>query len=88
MNDDVFLGKEVWPEDFYTEHSGQKIYFSWPLPGTTMYNFGIFREIEVTQIKIVVLHKRRICNYSEMPKTELHSSVLRCFAFGPLSGTF
>jgi hypothetical protein len=32
MNDDVFLGKEIWPDDFYTEHLGQKIYFGWPLP--------------------------------------------------------
>jgi hypothetical protein len=32
MNDDVFLGREVWPEDFFSSHSGQKIYFSWPLP--------------------------------------------------------
>ena len=32
MNDDVFLGKEDWPDDFYHEHSGQKIYFSWALP--------------------------------------------------------
>lgn len=32
MNDDVFLGKPVWPSDFYDETDGQKIYFSWPLP--------------------------------------------------------
>lgn len=32
FNDDVFLGEEVWPNDFYDAPYGQKIYFSWPLP--------------------------------------------------------
>ncbi|CAB3386425.1 Hypothetical predicted protein [Cloeon dipterum] len=32
LNDDVMLGKEVWPEDFYTSSEGQKIYLSWPVP--------------------------------------------------------
>ena len=32
FNDDVFLGEEVWPNDFYDGSTGQKIYFSWPLP--------------------------------------------------------
>ena len=28
FNDDVFLGKEVWPEDFYTEHEGFKVRYT------------------------------------------------------------
>jgi UDP-N-acetylglucosamine-lysosomal-enzyme len=32
MNDDIFFGQEVWPNDFYDESVGQKVYFSWPLP--------------------------------------------------------
>ena len=32
FNDDVFLGEEVWPSDFYDATFGQKVYFSWPLP--------------------------------------------------------
>jgi len=25
MNDDVMFGREVWPDDFYTYSSGQKV---------------------------------------------------------------
>ncbi|XP_052801171.1 N-acetylglucosamine-1-phosphotransferase subunits alpha/beta-like isoform X2 [Mya arenaria] len=32
MNDDVMFGKEVWPDDFYTHSSGQKVYLTWPVP--------------------------------------------------------
>ncbi|XP_064634376.1 N-acetylglucosamine-1-phosphotransferase subunits alpha/beta-like [Lineus longissimus] len=32
MNDDVMFGKEVWPDDFYTQARGQKIYLTWPVP--------------------------------------------------------
>ena len=32
FNDDVFLGEEVWPSDFFDTTFGQKVYFSWPLP--------------------------------------------------------
>lgn len=32
LNDDVMFGKEVWPDDFYTEAGGQKIYLTWPVP--------------------------------------------------------
>ena len=32
LNDDVFIGQEIWPSDFYEAGSGQKVYFSWPLP--------------------------------------------------------
>ncbi|XP_047097199.1 N-acetylglucosamine-1-phosphotransferase subunits alpha/beta-like isoform X1 [Schistocerca piceifrons] len=32
FNDDVMLGKEVWPEDFITYSKGQKVYFSWSVP--------------------------------------------------------
>ena len=27
MNDDVMFGKEVWPDDFYTYSSGQKVMY-------------------------------------------------------------
>ena len=32
MNDDVFFGDYVWPDDFYTHAKGQKIYLTWPVP--------------------------------------------------------
>ncbi|XP_074660402.1 N-acetylglucosamine-1-phosphotransferase subunits alpha/beta-like [Tubulanus polymorphus] len=32
MNDDVLFGKEVWPDDFYTQARGQKVYLTWPVP--------------------------------------------------------
>nr|CAD7401691.1 unnamed protein product [Timema cristinae] len=32
LNDDVMLGKEVWPEDFETFAKGQKVYLSWSVP--------------------------------------------------------
>lgn len=32
LNDDVMFGKSVWPDDFYSEHTGHKIRLSWPLP--------------------------------------------------------
>ena len=32
MNDDVFFGKEVWPDDFYTHSKGQKIFQAWAVP--------------------------------------------------------
>ncbi|XP_045176047.2 N-acetylglucosamine-1-phosphotransferase subunits alpha/beta-like isoform X2 [Mercenaria mercenaria] len=32
MNDDVMFGKEVWPDDFFTHSSGQKVYLTWPVP--------------------------------------------------------
>lgn len=32
MNDDVFFGKEVWPDDFFTTAGGQKVYLTWPVP--------------------------------------------------------
>ncbi|CAG0878998.1 unnamed protein product [Darwinula stevensoni] len=32
FNDDVMLGKPVWPDDFYAETTGQKLYLSWNLP--------------------------------------------------------
>ena len=32
FNDDVMLGRPVWPEDFYTEQSGYKVRLAWPLP--------------------------------------------------------
>lgn len=32
LNDDVMLGSEVWPEDFYSPASGYKVYLSWSLP--------------------------------------------------------
>lgn len=32
FNDDVMLGNEIWPEDFYTHTSGQKIFLAWAVP--------------------------------------------------------
>ena len=32
FNDDVMLGSEVWPSDFYTHMKGQKVYLSWDIP--------------------------------------------------------
>ncbi|KAK3088613.1 hypothetical protein FSP39_021285 [Pinctada imbricata] len=32
MNDDVMFGKEVWPDDFFTNSAGQKVYLTWPVP--------------------------------------------------------
>mmetsp|Transcript_10120 Transcript_10120/g.24916 ORF Transcript_10120/g.24916 Transcript_10120/m.24916 type:complete len:995 (-) Transcript_10120:135-3119(-) len=32
FNDDVMLGNEVWPSDFYTLVKGQKVYLSWDIP--------------------------------------------------------
>jgi hypothetical protein len=32
FNDDVMLGANTWPEDFYTHSGGQKVYYSWPAP--------------------------------------------------------
>ena len=32
MNDDVFFGAPVWPDDFYTHSQGHKIYLSWAVP--------------------------------------------------------
>ncbi|KAI6658944.1 N-acetylglucosamine-1-phosphotransferase subunits alpha/beta-like isoform X1 [Oopsacas minuta] len=32
LNDDVMLGQPVWPEDFYSDTKGQKIYLSWSVP--------------------------------------------------------
>ena len=32
FNDDIMLGTEVWPEDFYTRQEGFKVYMNWPVP--------------------------------------------------------
>ncbi|CAE1268162.1 GNPTAB [Acanthosepion pharaonis] len=32
LNDDVMFGKEVWPDDFYSHSTGQKVYLTWPIP--------------------------------------------------------
>ena len=32
LNDDIILGSPIWPEDFITYSSGEKIYFSWWVP--------------------------------------------------------
>jgi hypothetical protein len=32
LNDDVMLGSDVWPEDFYTHTQGTKVYLSWEVP--------------------------------------------------------
>ncbi|KAL1132296.1 hypothetical protein AAG570_010253 [Ranatra chinensis] len=35
INDDILLGDNVWPEDFMSPISGQKVYLSWPVPDCT-----------------------------------------------------
>ena len=32
MNDDVFFGMLVWPDDFYTHSKGHKVFLSWAVP--------------------------------------------------------
>lgn len=32
FNDDVFLGKPVWPEDFYSHQAGSTVFLTWSLP--------------------------------------------------------
>ncbi|KAK3581579.1 hypothetical protein CHS0354_031927 [Potamilus streckersoni] len=32
MNDDVMFGREVWPDDFFSYSTGQKVYLTWPVP--------------------------------------------------------
>ncbi|KAI1285369.1 N-acetylglucosamine-1-phosphotransferase subunits alpha/beta [Halotydeus destructor] len=32
MNDDIILGRPVYPEDFYTASKGHKVYLAWPVP--------------------------------------------------------
>ncbi|XP_065174532.1 N-acetylglucosamine-1-phosphotransferase subunits alpha/beta-like isoform X2 [Sycon ciliatum] len=32
LNDDVLFGRKVYPSDFYSPSSGQRIFLSWPLP--------------------------------------------------------
>ncbi|PVD33947.1 hypothetical protein C0Q70_05209 [Pomacea canaliculata] len=32
LNDDVMFGTEVWPEDFFSHATGQKLYLTWPVP--------------------------------------------------------
>jgi len=32
FNDDVFLGSDTWPDDFFTHASGQKVYLAWDVP--------------------------------------------------------
>ncbi|RWS17643.1 N-acetylglucosamine-1-phosphotransferase subunits alpha/beta-like isoform X3 [Dinothrombium tinctorium] len=32
LNDDIFLAKPIFPDDFYTHSEGYKVYLSWPVP--------------------------------------------------------
>lgn len=32
LNDDVMFTQNVWPEDFYTNSRGYRVYLSWPVP--------------------------------------------------------
>jgi hypothetical protein len=32
FNDDVMLGNNIWPDDFYTHSHGQKVFLSWNVP--------------------------------------------------------
>ncbi|BFZ05151.1 hypothetical protein BsWGS_08190 [Bradybaena similaris] len=32
LNDDVMFGSPVWPDDFFSHSTGQKLYLTWPVP--------------------------------------------------------
>ncbi|KYQ88805.1 putative glycophosphotransferase [Tieghemostelium lacteum] len=32
LNDDVMFGRPIYPDDFYTQQGGQKVFLSWPVP--------------------------------------------------------
>jgi len=32
LNDDVMFGNVLWPDDFYSNGKGQKVFLSWPVP--------------------------------------------------------
>ncbi|CAD5119659.1 DgyrCDS8253 [Dimorphilus gyrociliatus] len=32
MNDDVMYGSRIWPDDFYSQSNGQKVYLTWSVP--------------------------------------------------------
>jgi UDP-N-acetylglucosamine-lysosomal-enzyme len=32
LNDDVMFGDDIWPSDFITRATGQRVYTSWPVP--------------------------------------------------------
>jgi UDP-N-acetylglucosamine-lysosomal-enzyme len=32
FNDNVILGREVWPDNFYSAREGHKVRVAWPLP--------------------------------------------------------
>lgn len=32
FNDDTMLGSQVWPDDWFTQSGGQKVYLAWPVP--------------------------------------------------------
>ncbi|KAK5580536.1 hypothetical protein RB653_000556 [Dictyostelium firmibasis] len=32
LNDDVMLGREIYPDDFVTQNGGQRVFLSWPVP--------------------------------------------------------
>eukprot|EP01113_Clastostelium_recurvatum_P003511 TRINITY_DN1152_c0_g1_i5.p1 TRINITY_DN1152_c0_g1~~TRINITY_DN1152_c0_g1_i5.p1 ORF type:complete len:1635 (-),score=329.21 TRINITY_DN1152_c0_g1_i5:43-4947(-) len=32
LNDDVMFGREIYPDDFFTQNAGQKVFLSWPVP--------------------------------------------------------
>jgi len=32
LNDDVMFGRDIYPDDFVTQHGGQKVFLSWPVP--------------------------------------------------------
>eukprot|EP00756_Hemistasia_phaeocysticola_P056926 Hpha_TRINITY_DN33568_c0_g1::TRINITY_DN33568_c0_g1_i1::g.171199::m.171199/K08239/GNPTAB; UDP-N-acetylglucosamine-lysosomal-enzyme len=37
LNDDVMFGAPVWPDDFWTNTDGHRIWLSWPVPDCTEY---------------------------------------------------
>uniref|UniRef100_A0A1B6CG05 LNR domain-containing protein n=1 Tax=Clastoptera arizonana TaxID=38151 RepID=A0A1B6CG05_9HEMI len=35
INDDIFFGQDIWPQDFITHRGSQKVYLSWAVPDCT-----------------------------------------------------
>ena len=47
FNDDVLLGNEVWPDDFFSVHGGHKVYLSWNVPNC---GGGLSRHVDRRQL--------------------------------------
>lgn len=35
LNDDIFIGSEIWPDDLYLQSTGVNIFLGWPIPDCT-----------------------------------------------------